>query len=134
MKKLRSFKIKKAKAMKKPVCLLKVLAGGDVELRFNKRHKRGKLNFEFKPWEAPIGSSEIASRILNYVFAEYLRNEENNIIHWDRVEDGFFEVGETIALYEGYWKRIAPLNKINYSLENEKLYRRRTNREYKPLF
>ncbi len=134
MKKLRSFKIKKAKAMKKPVCLLKVLAGGDVELRFNKRHKRGKLNFEFKPWEAPIGSSEIATKILNYVFDEYLRNEENNIIKWDRVVDGFFEVGETIALYESYWKRIAPLNKINYSLENEKLYRRRTNREYKPLF
>ena len=134
MKKLRSFKVAKAKAMKKPVCLLKVLAGGDVELRFNKRHKRGKLNFEFKPWEAPIGSSEIATKILNYVFDEYLRNEENNIIKWDRVVDGFFEVGETIALYESYWKRIAPLNKINYSLENEKLYRRRTNREYKPLF
>ena len=49
MKKLRSFKIKRAKTMKKPVCLLKVLAGGDVELRFNKRHKKGKLNFEFKP-------------------------------------------------------------------------------------
>ncbi|OCR19344.1 hypothetical protein BA917_07475 [Helicobacter pullorum] len=134
MKKLRSFKIKKAKAMKKPVCLLKVLAGGDVELRFNKRHKRGKLNFEFKPWEAPIGSSEIATKILNYVFDEYLRNEENNIIKWDRVVDGFFEVGETIALYESFWKRIAPLSKINYSLENEKLYRQRTNREYRQLF
>lgn len=134
MKKLRSFKIKRAETMKKPVCLLKVLAGGDVELRFNHRHKRGKLNFEFKPWDAPIGSSEIASRILNYVFAEYLRDEENNIIKWDRVIDGFFEVGETIALYEGYWKRIAPLSKINYSLENEKLYRQRTNREYRQLF
>ena len=120
--------------MKKPVCLLKVLAGGDIELRFNKRHKKGKLNFEFKPWEAPIGSSEIASRILNYMFAEYLRNDENYIIHWDRVVDGFFEVGETIALYEGYWKRVAPLSKINYSLENEKLYRKRTNLEYRQLF
>ena len=134
MKNLRSFKIKKPKAMKKPVCLLKNLAGGDVELRFNKRHKKGKLNFEFKPWEAPIGSSEIATKILNYVFAEYLRNEENYIIHWDRVVDGFFEVGETIALYESYWKRIAPLSKINYSLENAKLYRKRTNKEYKQLF
>lgn len=134
MKKLRSFKIKKAKAMKKPVCLLKVLSGGDVELRFNPRHKKGKLNFEFKPWYAPIGSSEIASKILNYVFAEYLRSEENNIIKWDRVIDGFFEVGETIAFYESYWKRIAPLNKINYSLENEKLYRKRTNKEYRQLF
>ena len=134
MKKLRSFKIKKAKAMKKPVCLLKILAGGDIELRFNKRHKKGKLNFEFKPWEAPIGSSEIASKILNYMFSEYLRNEENYIVHWDRVVDGFFEVGETIALYGGYWKRVAPLSKINYSLENEKLYRQRTNKEYKQLF
>ena len=131
MNKIKKFKIKRARAMKKPVCLLKILAGGDVELRFNRRHKRGKLNFEFKPWDAPIGSSEIASRILNYVFAEYLRDEENNIIKWDRVIDGFFEVGETIALYEGYWKRIAPLSKINYSLENEKLYRQRTNREYR---
>ena len=134
MKKLRSFKIKRTKAMKKPVCLLKVLAGGDVELRFNKRHKKGKLNFEFIPWYAPKGCSEIASRILNYMFAEYLRNEENNIIHWDRVVDGFFEVGETIALYESFWKRVAPLNKINYSLENEKLYRKRTNLEYRQLF
>ncbi|OCR18671.1 hypothetical protein BA917_08375 [Helicobacter pullorum] len=134
MKKLRSFKVAKAKAMKKPVCLLKVLAGGDVELRFNKRHKKGKLNFEFTPWYAPKGCSEVATKILNYVFAEYLRNEENYIIHWDRVVDGFFEVGETIALYESHWKRIAPLNKINYSLENEKLYRQRTNREYKQLF
>ena len=120
--------------MKKPVCLLKILAGGDVELRFNRRHKRGKLNFEFKPWDAPAGSSEIASRILNYMFAEYLRNDENYIIHWDRVADGFFEVGETIALYESHWKRVAPLSKINYSLENEKLYRKRTNKEYKQLF
>lgn len=134
MNKIKKFKIKRAKTMKKPICLLKVLAGGDVELRFNRRHKRGKLNFEFKPWEAPIGSSEIASRILNYMFAEYLRSKENNIIKWDRVVDGFFEVGETIALYESFWKRIAPLSKINYSLENEKLYRQRTNREYKQLF
>lgn len=134
MKKLRSFKSAKAKAMKKPVCLLKVLAGGDVELRFNKRHKKGKLNFEFKPWNAPIGSSEIASKILNYIFEKYFRDGEGHIIHWNRVVDGFFEVGETIALYESYWKRVAPLNKINYSLENEKLYRQRTNREYKPLF
>lgn len=51
-----------------------------------------------------------------------------------RVADGLFEVGETIALYEGYWKRVAPLSKINYSLENEKLYRKRTNLEYKQLF
>lgn len=134
MKKLRSFKATKAKAMKKHVCLLKVLAGGYVELRFNRRHKKGKLNFEFKPWNAPIGSSEIASKILNYIFEEYFRNEEGHIIHWNRVVDGFFEVGETIALYESHWKRIAPLNKINYSLENEKLYRQRTNREYKQLF
>lgn len=134
MNKIKKFKIKRAKAMKKPVCLVKVLAGGDVELRFNKRHKKGKLNFEFKPWYAPIGSSEIASKILNYIFEEYFRNEEGHIIHWNRVVDGFFEVGETIALYESHWKRIAPLNKINYSLENEKLYRQRTNREYKPLF
>ena len=134
MNKIKKFKIKKAKAMKKPVCLLKILAGGDVELRFNKRHKKGKLNFEFIPWEAPIGSSEIATKILNYVFAEYLRNDEGYIIHWDRVVDGFFEVGETIALYESCWKRVAPLNKINYSLENAKLYRKRTNKEYKQLF
>ncbi|HJF82903.1 hypothetical protein [Helicobacter pullorum] len=92
------------------------------------------MNFEFKPIKAPIGSSEIASKILNYIFLNYLRNEEGYIIHWNRVADGFFEVGETIALYEGYWKRVAPLNKINYSLENEKLYRKRTNLEYKPLF
>lgn len=134
MNKIKKFKIKKAKAMKKPVCLLKVLAGGDIELRFNKRHKKGKLNFEFKPWEAPIGSSEIASRILNYMFAEYLRNDENHIIHWDRVVDGFFEVGETIALYESFWKRISPLGKINYRLENEKLGHKRTNLEYRQLF
>ena len=134
MNKIKKFKIKRTKTMKKPVCLLKVLAGGDVELRFNRRHKRGKLNFEFTPWYAPKGCSEVATKILNYVFAEYLRNEENNIIKWDRVVDGFFEVGETIALYESFWKRIAPLNKINYSLENEKLYRKRTNLEYKPLF
>ena len=43
MKKLRSFKIKKAETMKKPVCLLNILAGGDVELRFNRRHKKGNL-------------------------------------------------------------------------------------------
>ena len=134
MNKIKKFKIKRTKSMKKPVCLLMVLAGGDVELRFNRRHKKGKLNFEFIPWEAPIGSSEIATKILNYVFDEYLRNEENNIIKWDRVVDGFFEVGETIALYENYWKRVAPLSKINYSLENAKLYRKRTNLEYKQLF
>ena len=134
MNKIKKFKIKRAKAMKKPVCLLKILAGGDVELRFNKRHKKGKLNFEFKPWEAPIGSSEIAAKIRNYVFAEYLRNEENYIIQWDRVVDGFFEVGETIALYESFWKRIAPLGTITYSLENAKLYSKRTNKEYKQLF
>ena len=134
MNKIKKFKIKKAKTMKKPVCLLKVLAGGDVELRFNRRHKKGKLNFEFKPWNAPIGSSEISSKILNHMFEEYFRNEEGHIIHWNRVVDGFFEVGETIALYESFWKRIAPLSKINYSLENEKLYRQRTNREYRQLF
>lgn len=134
MKKLRSFKVAKAKAMKKPICLLKVLAGGDVELRFNKRHKKGKLNFEFKPWYAPKGCSEVATKILNHMFEEYFRNEEGHIIHWNRVVDGFFEVGETIALYESHWKRIAPLNKINYSLENAKLYRKRTNKEYKQLF
>ena len=134
MNKIKKFKIKRARAMKKPVCLLKILAGGDVELRFNRRHKRGKLNFEFIPIKAPIGCSETAEKILNYMFSEYLKNEENYIIHWDRVADGFFEVNETIALYEGYWKRVAPLNKINYSLENEKLYRKRTNLEYKQLF
>lgn len=134
MNKIKKFKIKRAKAMKKPVCLLKVLAGGDVELRFNRRHKKGKLNFEFIPITAPMGCSETAEKILNYMFSEYLKNEENYIIHWDRVADGFFEVGETIALYEGSWKRVAPLSKINYSLENEKLYRKRTNLEYKQLF
>ena len=134
MNKIKKFKIEKTKAMKKPVCLLKILAGVDVELRFNRRHKRGKLNFEFKPWDAPIGSSEIASKILNYIFEEYFRNEEGHIIHWDRVADGFFEVGETIALYENYWKGAATISRINYSLENEKLYRKRTNLEYKQLF
>lgn len=134
MNKIKKFKIKRAKAMKKPVCLLKVLDGGDVELRFNKRHKKGKLNFEFKPWYAPKGCSEIATKILNYVFAEYLRNEENNIIKWDRVVDGFFEVGETIALYERFFKRVVSPSKINYGLENQKLCRKRTNLEYKPLF
>ena len=44
MNKIKKFKIKKAETMKKPVCLLKVLAGGDIELRFNKRHKKGILN------------------------------------------------------------------------------------------
>ena len=92
------------------------------------------MNFEFKPWYAPKGCSEVATKILNYVFAKYLRNEENYIIHWDRVVDGFFEVGETIALYESFLKRVAPLSKINYSLENEKIYLKRTNLEYKPLF
>ncbi|WP_278804447.1 hypothetical protein [Helicobacter pullorum] len=134
MNKIKKFKIKRAKAMKKPVCLVKILSGGDVELRFNRRHKRGKLNFEFKPIKAPIGCSETAEKILNHMFEKYFRNEEGYIIHWDRVADGFFEVGETIALYEGYWKRVAPLSKINYSLENEKLYRKRTNKEYKQLF
>lgn len=134
MNKIKKFKTKRAKTMKKPVCLLKVLAGGDVELRFNKRHKKGKLNFEFKPWYAPKGCSEIATKILNYVFAEYLRNEENNIIKWDRVVDGFFEVGETIALYERFFKRVVSPSKINYGLENQKLCRKRTNLEYKPLF
>ncbi|KPH54742.1 hypothetical protein HPU229334_00350 [Helicobacter pullorum] len=134
MNKIKKFKIKRARAMKKPVCLLKILAGGDVELRFNRRHKRGKLNFEFKPIKAPIGCSETAEKILNYMFSEYLKNEENYIIHWDRVADGFFEVGETIALYENYWKGTATISRINYSLENEKLYRKRTNLEYKQLF
>lgn len=135
MKKLRSFKIKKAKAMKKPVCLLKVLAGGYVELRFNRRHKRGKLNFEFKPFMPPIGCSETAEKILNHMFNEALKDYEGYIIHWDRIANGFWEIGETIALYESRcWKRVAPLSKINYSLENEKLYRKRTNLEYKPLF
>ncbi|WP_286030856.1 hypothetical protein [Helicobacter pullorum] len=134
MNKIKKFKIKKAETMKKPVCLLKVLASGEVELRFNKRHKKGKLNFEFTPWYAPKGCSEVATKILNYVFAEYLRNDENYIIHWDRVVDGFFEVGETIALYEGFWKRISPLSKIDYSLENEKLGHKRTNLEYRQLF
>ena len=68
------------------------------------------------------------------MFAEYLRNDENHIIHWDRVVDGFFEVGETIALYESFWKRISPLGKINYRLENEKLGHKRTNLEYRQLF
>lgn len=134
MKKLRSFKAAKAKAMKKPVCLLKILAGGDVELRFNKRHKNGKLNFEFKPWYAPKGCSEVATKILNHMFAEYFRNEEGHIIHWNRVVDGFFKVGQTIALYENYWKGAATISRINYSIENERLYRKRTNLEYKQLF
>ena len=134
MNKIKKFKIKRAKAMKKPVCLLKVLAGGDVELRFNKRHKRGKLNFEFNPIKAPIGCSETAEKILNHMFEKYFRDEEGYIIHWDRVADGFFEVGETIALYENYWKGAATISRINYSLENEKLYRKRTNKEYKQLF
>ena len=134
MNKIKKFKIKRAKAMKKPVCLLKILAGGDVELRFNRRHKKGKLNFEFIPIKAPIGCSETAEKILNHMFNEALKDYEGNIIHWDRTANGFWEVGETIALYEGYWKRVAPLNKINYSLENEKLYRKRTNKEYKQLF
>ena len=114
--------------------LIKGLGWWRCGARFNRRHKKGKLNFEFKPWNAPIGSSEISSKILNHMFEEYFRNEEGHIIHWNRVVDGFFEVGETIALYESFWKRIAPLSKINYSLENEKLYRQRTNREYRQLF
>lgn len=134
MNKIKKFKIKRTQAMKKPVCLLKILAGGDVELRFNRRHKRGKLNFEFKPIKAPIGCSETAEKILNHMFEKYFRNEEGYIIHWDRVADGFFEVGETIALDENYWKGAATISRINYSLENEKLYRKRTNLEYKQLF
>ena len=134
MNKIKKFKIKRTKTMKKPVCLLKVLAGGYVELRFNRRHKKSKLNFEFKPIKAPIGCSETAEKILNHMFDEALKDYEGNIIHWDRISNGFWEVGETIALYENYWKRVAPLSKINYSLENEKLYRKRTNKEYKQLF
>lgn len=134
MKKLRSFKVTKAKAMKKPVCLLKVLAGGYVELRFNRRHKKGKLNFEFIPIKAPIGCSEIAEKILTHMFDEALKDYEGYIIHWDRVANGFWEIGETIALYENCWKRAATISRINYSLENEKLYRKRTNKEYKQLF
>lgn len=134
MKKLRSFKVTKAKAMKKPVCLLKVLAGGYVELRFNRRHKKGKLNFEFMPIKAPIGCSEIAERILTHMFDEALKDYEGYIIHWDRNANGFWEIGETIALYENYWKRAATISRINYSLENEKLYRKKTNKEYRQLF
>lgn len=134
MNKIKKFKIKKTKAMKKPVCLVKVLAGGYVELRFNRRHKKGKLNFEFIPITAPMGCSETAEKILNHMFNVALKDYEGNIIHWDRITNGFWEIGETVALYEGYWKRVAPLSKINYSLENEKLYRKRTNKEYKQLF
>lgn len=134
MNKIKKFKIKRAKTMKKPVCLLKVLAGGDVELRFNRRHKKGKLNFEFTPWYAPKGCSEVATKILNHMFEKYFRDEEGYIIHWDRIVNGFWEIGETIALYENYWKGAATISRINYSLENEKLYRKRTNLEYKPLF
>lgn len=134
MNKIKKFKIKKAETMKKPVCLLKVLAGGYVELRFNRRHKKGKLNFEFMPIKAPIGCSEIAEKILTHMFDEALKDYEGYIIHWDRVENGFWEIGETIALYGNYWKRAATISRINYSLENEKLYRKRTNKEYKQLF
>lgn len=134
MKKLRSFKVAKAKSMKKPVCLLKVLAGGYVELRFNRRHKKGKLNFEFKPIKAPIGCSEVATKILTHMFDEALKDYEGYIIHWDRIANGFWEIGETIALYENYWKRAATISRINYSLENEKLYRKKTNKEYRQLF